>query len=328
MDLLSQGLAQYGLAIVFFNVLASQLGVPLPAYPVLIATGALSLQGRYSAPALLATAVAACLIADLSWYAAGRRYGGRMIRKICRLSISPDSCVRQTESLFDRWGARSLLVAKLIPGFGAIATALSGDVRMSLVTFVVFDGAGASLYAGLAIGLGLIFHDAIGRITATLIEMGRLGLVIVAVAFVLFIAAKWWQRHRLIRELRMARISVEELSSLIESGSAPLIVDVRGAGARDRDGAIPGAIAWPPAGGDEDASQLPRDVEVVVYCACPNEVSAAKVARRLHLDGFKRVRPLQGGIEAWIDAGHPVARVETSALDPASAALQGATPLR
>ena len=66
---------------------------------------------------LLVMAVLACLIADSGWYLAGGRYGGRVLRLICRLSLTPDSCVSQTESVFDRWGARSLIVAKFVPGF-------------------------------------------------------------------------------------------------------------------------------------------------------------------------------------------------------------------
>jgi len=46
--------------------------------------------------------------------------------------------------------------------------------------------------------------------------------------------------------------------------------------------------------------------EVIVYCACPNEASAAVVAKQLMRAGFKRVRPLAGGIEAWVEQGYPV----------------------
>jgi rhodanese-related sulfurtransferase len=50
------------------------------------------------------------------------------------------------------------------------------------------------------------------------------------------------------------------------------------------------------------------DGEVVVYCACPNEATAVKVAKQLQKLGYKRIRPLQGGIDAWIDAGMKVER--------------------
>lgn len=310
-------LGDYGLVVAFANVLLAQLGAPVPAYPVLIATGALSAQGRYPTPALLATALLACLIADLAWYAGGRRYGGRVVRAVCRISVSPDSCVRQTESLFARWGAPSLMVAKFIPGFGAIATSLSGNLRLPLPRFLFYDAIGATLYVGVGIGLGVVFRDAVADVLRVLSEMGRIGVVAVALAFALFIVVKAWQRHSLIREFRMARIGVDELGDLIDEGAAPIIIDVRDAVARLRDGAIPGALHWPLVDGDQPLPELPRDSEVVVYCACPNEISAARVAKRLHLEGFRRVRPLHGGIEAWVGAGRPVERPDVTAATDA-----------
>lgn len=302
-------LAQYGLAFAFFNVLAEQLGLPVPAYPVLMVAGALSVEGRYSWPALLAVAVAACLIADLVWYAAGRRHGSKVLRTICRISISPDSCVRQTESLFERWGIWSLLFAKFIPGFATLATALAGNMRLPLAAFIAVDTLGATLFAGVGIGLGVIFHAAVDDILDAFASLGRIGLVLVLAAPVLFLFSRWWQRERLLRQLRSARITVPELQGLIDSGSLPAIVDVRSAGSRLRDGTIPGAHAWPVQAGDAvPAFQL--DAEVIVYCACPNEVSAAKVARQLHQAGFRHVRPLLGGIDAWIAAGLPVERAD------------------
>jgi membrane protein DedA with SNARE-associated domain/rhodanese-related sulfurtransferase len=306
MNTLLHWLAEYGLAVAFVNVLLAQLGAPLPSYPVLIVTGALAFEGRFPVAALHATVVLASLIADLAWYGAGRRYGGRVVRTVCRISISPDTCVQRTQSLFDRWGAPSLMVAKFIPGFGVIATSLAGNVRLPLVRFIVFDAIGAALFTGVGIGLGMLFHDAVAEVLAALAEMGRIGLVLIVAAFALFIAVKWWQRHALIRELRMARISVDELVRLIEGGDDPVILDVRDESARRRDGTIPGALHWPLAQSELALPELPRDAQVVVFCACPNEISAARVAKRLQLAGFRRVRPLHGGIEAWIDAGRSV----------------------
>ena len=306
MNTLVQWLAAYGLGFLFLNVLAEQVGLPVPAYPVLVVTGALSVEGRSSAWALVAVAVAACLIADLAWYAAGRRYGSKVLRTICRLSISPDSCVRQTESLFERWGIWSLLVAKFVPGFGTLATALSGNMRLPLAAFLCVDALGATLYAGIGIGIGVMFHGAVDDVVGAFESLGRIGLVLLVVALLLFLASRWWQRERLLRELRSARITVPELQALIDGGSVPAIIDVRSAGSRQRDGAIPGARPWPAGGGAMD--DLPHDTELVVYCACPNEVSAAKVARELQRAGFRNVRPLLGGIDAWIAAGLPVDR--------------------
>lgn len=308
MNALLNGLGEHGLAFAFLNVLVQQLGLPVPVYPTLLITGALSVDGHYRWPALLGAAVAASLIADLVWYAAGRRYGSRVLRTICRVSISPDSCVRQTESLFERWGIWSLLVAKFVPGFGTLATALSGNMRLPLVAFIAVDAMGAALYVGVGIGLGVTFHTAVDDVLKVFEDLGRVGLALIVVALALFLLSRWWQRERLLKQLRSTRITVPELQALIDSGRMPAIIDVRSAGSRQRDGSIPGARAWPTPAGDE-APPLSPESEVVVYCACPNEVSAAKVARALRQAGFTRVRPLLGGIDAWIAAGLAVEKV-------------------
>jgi membrane protein DedA with SNARE-associated domain/rhodanese-related sulfurtransferase len=310
MTTLLQLLADYGLAVAFLNVLLAQLGAPLPAYPILIVTGALSMQGRFSTPALFATAVAAALVADLAWYAGGRRFGGRVVRAVCRVSISPDSCVRQTETLFARWGARSLMVAKFIPGFAAIATSLAGNMRLPIARFLFYDAIGAGLWAGVAIALGVVFSNAVGDVLRVLEELGHIGVVVIAAALALFIAFKVWQRQRLIREVRMARIGVDELTRLIDGGEAPAIIDVRDQPSRLRDGSIPGALHLPLDAVAGALPDLPRDRDIVVYCACPNEISAARVAKQLQRAGFKHVRPLLGGLDAWERAGRPVERID------------------
>jgi membrane protein DedA with SNARE-associated domain/rhodanese-related sulfurtransferase len=321
LDTIVRWLGDYGLAVAFANVWAAQTGLPFPAYPVLIVTGALSAAGRYSTAALLATAVAACLLADLAWFAAGRRLGKRLLRVVCRISISPDSCVRQTETLFARWGIWSLLVAKLIPGFSTIATVLSGNARVPIALFLLMDALGSAVYAGIAIGLGIVFRDAVVEVLAVLSELGRIGPIVLLGAFVLFIAAKWWERHQLINELRMSRISVAELKNLLDAGAAPTIIDARPLHSRLRDGFIPGTVHWSQGDAQAPLPDTDPSAEVVVYCACPNEVSAAKVARRLRDAGFVNVRPLHGGIDAWIEAGLPIERAPSGeAVDVCKAA--------
>jgi len=100
----------------------------------------------------------------------------------------------------------------------------------------------------------------------------------------------------------MARVTVDALGELLDRGERPLIVDVRSQIARD-DGRIPGAIA---SLGDELAPELiahPKEALIVVYCACPNDASAVLAARKLLERGFRNVRPLAGGIDAWTAAG-------------------------
>lgn len=305
MQLLLSLIEQYGLWLVFGAVLVEQLGVPLPAYPVLIVTGAVSARGDYSATSVIAVAVIACVIADLVWYRAGARLGRRVLRLMCRISLSPDSCVRSTEAIYERWGAPSLMVAKFVPGFAAVATAMAGIVRTRLAAFVFFDAIGALLWAGIGVLIGWQFRDAINDVLDALNAAGRVGLIAIGLAFVLFVVVKAWRRYAFRRQLRMARVSVEELNRMLTADMRPLVVDVRSSKSRE-DGAIPGSTWVDMHALDKSLDGLPAAEEVIVYCACPNEASAALVARRLMQQGFKRVRPLNGGIEAWVAAGYQV----------------------
>jgi membrane protein DedA with SNARE-associated domain/rhodanese-related sulfurtransferase len=301
-------LQYYGLIFVFINVLALQAGLPMPAYPTLIVTGALASRGGYSLAALLGTAVAASLVADLCWYAAGRRIGGTVLRILCRVSLSPDSCVRQTESIFTRWGARSLMVAKFVPGFASVATAMAGVLRVPLVRFIPADAIGAALWSGVAIALGYIFRDAIDDVLRVLQEMGEIGLALIVLAFVVYVLWKWWQRRLFIKQLVMDRITVDELNKLMAEGNMGTVVDVRSPISQAITGRIPGAVTVDPQNLKYDLVAVTPESEVVVYCACPNEATAVKVAKALIQHGFKRVRPLHGGIDAWIAAGLEVER--------------------
>ncbi len=109
-------ISEHGLGLVFANVLIEQLGVPLPAVPTLVVAGALAADGHLSAPAAFGLAFLACSIGDTTWYVGGRYYGRRTLRMLCRISLSPDSCVRQTETRFGQWGGLTLVIAKFVPG--------------------------------------------------------------------------------------------------------------------------------------------------------------------------------------------------------------------
>jgi membrane protein DedA with SNARE-associated domain/rhodanese-related sulfurtransferase len=298
----------YGLALVFVNVLLLQAGFPVPAYPTLIVTGALAARSPYSIPGLLATAVLASVIADIGWYVIGRRLGGRVLRTLCRISLSPDSCVRQTESIFTRWGARSLTVAKFVPGFASVATAMAGIIRLSLWRFLVFDAIGAALWSGVAIALGYLFRDAVNDVLDVLSAMGRYGLMVVVAAFVIYVTVKWVQRQRFIRQLKMDRVTVQELRDLADAGTPATVIDVRSKLSQSVTGRIPGALTVDVTNMKLELLAIPPTNEVIVYCACPNEASAVRVAQALKQRGFQRVRPLIGGIDAWIEAGHEVER--------------------
>ena len=305
MDLLLRLIVDYGLLLVFVGVLVEQLGVPLPAYPLLMLTSALAARGQFNIVALLITAVAACLISDSIWYQIGRALGRRVLRVLCRISLSPDGCVRQTESVFTRFGPASLMVAKFVPGFASVATALAGAMQIRRAPFLLFDAIGATLWVGVALTLGWLFSPAIDDIVNTLAQLGRWGLMLLALAVALFVAAKWWQRHRFNVQLRMARVSASSLAELLDSGERPLIVDVRSKASRE-EGRIPGAIMVQADAHAPELATHPKDALIVVYCACPNDASAVIAARKLLARGFSNVRPLAGGFDAWVAMGRGV----------------------
>jgi membrane protein DedA with SNARE-associated domain/rhodanese-related sulfurtransferase len=306
MSALTVWLEHIGVLAVFALVLAEQVGLPLPTYPVLIVAGAWSARGGPAPAQITAVAVAACLLADLAWYASGRRFGSRVLRAMCRLSLEPDSCVSDTERLFARFGTRVLMMAKFIPGLGAVTTAMSGVVSARLSGFLVYDTIGATLWAGSGVALGSIFHDAVDDVFAELGGLGRVGGLLILALLVVFLALKFWRRHQFFQQLRMSRITVQELNRLREDGAPLLLVDARPSASRVRDGMIPGAIAFEIL--LQETVQSRRGCEVVVYCACPNEATAARIARKLMNMGFHPVRPLVGGIHAWQDAGFAIER--------------------
>lgn len=260
-------LSQYGVALVFANVFVEQVGIPVPALPTLLVAGSLVREGKLSFLALLAAAVAASLTVDTAWYFLGRRYGHRVLKTLCRVSLSPDSCVRQTEGIFEKWGMASVVVARFITGFSTVAPPLAGAMGAKLPSFLFYDSLGTILWAGSGLLVGFIFHRAIERVIAFLESLGSGAFYLLAAALVLFILLKWWQRRRFYRTLRMARITVEELRGLFEKGERPAVVDVRHEGERSRDPRrIPGAMTMEVSEIDAKLPGISREVEIVLYC--------------------------------------------------------------
>jgi membrane protein DedA with SNARE-associated domain/rhodanese-related sulfurtransferase len=300
-------IAEYGLALVFVNVLLERAGLPLPATPTLLVCGALAATGRLSAGAIFVLALAACVIGDTLWYFAGRFYGRRVMKFLCRVSLSPDSCVRTTENRFERWGRLTLVLAKFVPGLSTVARPLAGAMRLPLASFELLNGLGSVLWAGAAIGTGMLFQTQIGLLLLRLRDLGTLAGELTLAVLAGYVAYKWWERRRYDSVLRLPRIAVEELRRLAAEERAPVVVDVRSAIGRQQDRrCIPGALEM---GLDEVTARLdefPPDREIVFYCACPNEASAAFAARKLLDRGYVRVRPLRGGLDAWTAAGYEV----------------------
>jgi membrane protein DedA with SNARE-associated domain/rhodanese-related sulfurtransferase len=282
-------------------VLVQQLGAPIPATPVLMLAGAHAAADPLYGVYALGLAMVASALGSLPWFWAGKRYGFRVLKLVCRISLSPDSCVRQTENLFQRYGAAALVVAKFVPGLARVGPPLAGTFRFGAPAFLLFYGAGNALWAGTGLLAGLVLHDEIAWLMDWLAIYSGHGLLIILGIVALYIAYRWLARRRFLNSLRASRVGVAELKSMIERGEDPIVLDVRSRTHRQLDPRmIPGARAVDLDDLDSALPQIPSGRDVVVYCACPNDATAVKVAMLLMRRGIGRVRPLAGGFDAWV----------------------------
>ena len=317
-----QFVLRYGYLVVLVWVMAEQAGLPIPSAPILLAAGALAGTARMNLSAVIAYAVIGAVLADSMWYEIGRRKGIRVLQFLCRISLEPDSCVRRTQVSFSRSGPRVLLGAKFVPGLNAMAAPLSGIIRMGWRKFLLFDTVGATAWVGAFTVAGYMFSGQLERVAARAAFLGAWLLVIVLAAFAGYILWKFHNRRKFLKKLKIARISPEELKGKIDGGEDVLIVDLRHSlDFEANPETIPGALHIDAAELEEAADVIPRDREIVLFCACPNEATAARLALQLRSRGITRIRPLSGGYEGWRSRGFPmgVARDESGNIAPSKA---------
>jgi membrane protein DedA with SNARE-associated domain/rhodanese-related sulfurtransferase len=305
-------LIDHGYAILFVYVFLSQLGVPLPSSPLIMAAGALAATGRMRFGAAVAVVAFASLFADSVWYHLGRARGTRVIRTLCGMSLEPEACVLRTRNAFDLYGARFLLVAKFIPGLGLMAAPIAGQSRMRFRRFLAHDAAGALIWTSALASLGVLLGQWLERSVLLLPAAAQFGATSIAIAAVGIIVFRLLRRRRFRMQTGTARITAGELKQRMDRGERVYIVDLRHAREDGPDPqSLPGAVQLAP---DEVLARkdLPKDGEIVLFCDCPGEASAALVATALQRSGFPRARPLEGGIDAWRLAGYPLERLTQS----------------
>jgi membrane protein DedA with SNARE-associated domain/rhodanese-related sulfurtransferase len=296
----------HGVLAVFIGVFLEQLGAPIPAVPFLMMAGARgAIDGMLVVKALAAASVAS-LAADGVWFLGGRWYGRRVLGLLCRVSISPDTCVRKSEASFARRGALTLLFAKFIPGVSTLAPPLAGALGMTTSAFLLLDLAGTVLWAGAALAAGLLFNRQIDRLLESLEQLGSGALTVLVAAAALYVAWRLVRRIGIQRRLRLTpRISADELARMMQRGDRVLVLDVRAPAGQPLAG-IPGSVQVPlERSALQDAAGLATDSSVVTYCDCPHDASAARAAELLGEHGHP-VRVLAGGVSAWVEAGHPL----------------------
>jgi membrane protein DedA with SNARE-associated domain len=257
---------RHGYALLFWWVLAEQGAIPIPSVPLLLASGALIRTGRLNLLPAIACCVIAANIADTLWFQLGWHRGRRVLRLLCRLSLEPDSCVRQTETAFLKYGMNSLLVSKFIPGLNAVAAPLAGNSRVPYWRFLLYDSAGASLWSAAYLALGYLFSEQLEILFAYASRMGSGLFLLVLSLFALWIGWKSIQRHRFLRQLNVARITAEELRDRLNAGEELFIVDLRSRISEDSN-LIPGATRISLEELTSRSQEIPRDREIILFCS-------------------------------------------------------------
>jgi len=305
-------LQRHAPVLLFIWIFIDQLGVPLPAVPLLLAAGALAGAGKASIVTTVGIAITASLLADVVWFSLGRRRGHHVLAWLCRITLEPDSCVRRAEEMFAARGLQALLVTKFLPGLNAVAAALAGVVGVHAGRFLIYATAAGLLWAGSWTGFGYFFSTAMPQLVPDAAHVGVPLVALIAAALAAYVVFKYAKRRRFLRSLRIARITPEELQARLVAGEPVIILDLRSAlDLQMMPYTIPGALQMTPEDLAQRSGELPRGRDIVLYCTCPNEATSARAALRLRQAGITGVRPLLGGLDGWRDHGFPVEQAES-----------------
>ncbi|HTA78735.1 MAG TPA: VTT domain-containing protein [Terracidiphilus sp.] len=311
MALPTQILLTYGYLLLFAWVMIEQLGIPLPATPILLASGALSAQHQFSFPLALLAGVAGSIMADSIWYLIGRRFGHHVLRILCKLSLEPTLCVRKTQDSFSNRGETTLLIAKFVPGLATLAPPVAAQNGMAFDRFLLFDGLGATLWISTLLFAGRLFGDALKKDPSLLNWVGRFSGALLILGILGFFIARLIRRRQFLRKLVRSRLEPDELKRQLDAGDSVFIIDLRHPLELMTDPfTLPGALHLSPDAVAARIHDIPRDRDIILYCTCPSEATAAKTAMTLHKLGIDRVRPLRGGYDEWKRLGYPLDAVE------------------
>jgi membrane protein DedA with SNARE-associated domain/rhodanese-related sulfurtransferase len=307
---------KYGYWILFLWVMTEQLGIPIPSAPVLLTAGTLTATHRMNFPLVLVSITLGSLVSDSLWYVMGKRYGGAVVKLLCRLSMESSTCVRKTEGYFTKNGPAALLVAKFIPGLGSVAAPIAGQTSMPYLHFVIFDTGGILLWALTFTLGGRFFGDVLKRHPNALSWVGHFAVVLFVLLLLGFLSYRFLRQRAFLREIRTARVDPNELKAMLDRGQEVYIVDLRHPLDYLPDPrTLPGAVLLTPDKLVLQSDEIPRDRDVVLFCTCPSEATAAKMALAIRKMGVYRVRPLLGGFDEWKRLGFPLVEIPPQARE-------------
>ncbi len=303
---------RHAYSVMFGWVLIEQAGLPIPSVPLMLAAGTMSAAHKVHVALMLPIVLLACLIADSTWYWLGRRFGGRVLDVLCRMSLDASTCVNRAQGSMARRGGVTLLFAKFVPGVSTIAAPIAGQSGMSFPEFAAYDMSGTIIWAGTWLVAGRFFGDLARRSSGFFAILTHFAAGLVVLMIIGIIIYRAVQRRRFMAELRGLRLEPEELLTMMEIShrdgtDPPFIIDLRHPlDVLTEPMVVPGALRIGPDELRRHREEIPHDREIVLYCTCPSEQTSAKVAMELRHLGVQRVRPLRGGLQGWKDAGYPL----------------------
>lgn len=295
---------------VLLAVLAEQLYVPIPSVVFLMAAGALSARGEMRMSIVVSLSISACLTADSMWFWLGRKWGSQAMRLLCRLTADPQKCSRNAHEKFDRYGLSLLCVAKFLPGLGAVLPPLVGAEGVSLTRFLALDTLGGFLWSGFYVGLGYVFSNELDIAIRWVRHFGTALAIVIGIPIGLYLGWRGLVLVRMIRRLRLRRISPAMLDRKLKSGKKVAVLDLLDF-EDETDGkspeAIPGAFRVDPTLLRKSPHiSVPNDVEIILYSSSGGDTLSARVAVALKRIGVDKVWVLEGGLNAWREHGFPV----------------------
>lgn len=305
--------------VLFLWVLAEQIGLPIPSAPLLLAAGTLTATHRLSLVPVLLAVLMGSMVSDVTWYFLGQRYGNTVVRLLCRFAPQRDTCVQRTEDYFGRHGASTLLISKFLPAFNTMAGAIAGQIGMDFRLFLLYDAGGVLLWTLAFVVGGRFFGDVLKLHPNALAWAGHFAVGLFVLLLLTFVVYRIVRRQRSLAEIRTDRLSPEMLFSMLEGGEPVYIVDLRHPLDYLPDPrTLPGAVVMTPDRLVELSSGIPRDRDVVLFCTCPNEETAVRMALAIRKTGISRVRPLLGGFDGWKNHGYPLVSIDGANVPLAS----------
>ena len=312
-------IAQHGYWAMALKMFLASAGLPIPTAILLLLAGSAAAGGTLRGSMVLLVAWAAALAGDILLYFGGRYTGWWLLAVMCRISVNPQSGIFTSSAYFYRRGAKTLLVAKWIPGLAAMAPPLAGSLNMRFRRFLRLDTAGTAIYVATWVAVGFLFHSYIRELVARVERLGHvmlMGALLVLAGYALYVllVSLGARRYNPIENISAA--SLHQRLQTPDTDRLVVIADARSHNHYDPGmRRIKNLIRVEPGRLQEELVALREfmapEREIYIYCSCVRDTTSKRVAHALKQANCN-TRVIEGGIKDWIKAGGELENVPSS----------------